>query len=117
MVERRVYGSRTKSGMTKKKNNVSARAYGVCALTSCTPDGVALHAGGVPGYRESHGCVHLPIALAKALYGVTDIGATVELRGTPPVDAVDAATTVAANDAGEAPATPPGVQLVSAHTP
>jgi len=82
-----------------------------------TWDGVALHAGGVPGYRESHGCVHLPIAFAKALYGVTDIGATVELRGTPPVDAVDTTTTVAANDADEAPATQPGVQLVSAHNP
>ncbi len=83
-----------------------------------TWDGVALHAGGVPGYRESHGCVHLPIAFAKALYGVTDIGATVELRGTPPVDAIDATTTtVASNDADEAPASQPGVQLVSAHTP
>ena len=83
-----------------------------------TWDGVALHAGGVPGYRESHGCVHLPIAFAKALYGVTDIGATVELRGAPPVDAVDpAATTIAANDADETPAAQPGVQLASAHTP
>ena len=82
-----------------------------------TWDGVALHAGGVPGYRESHGCVHLPIAFAKALYGVTDIGATVELRGTPPVDAVDAGETIASNDADEAPATQPGVQLVSAHNP
>src|SRR6185295_605219 len=25
-----------------------------------TWDGVALHAGGVPGYPTSHGCVHLP---------------------------------------------------------
>ena len=84
-----------------------------------TWDGVALHAGGVPGYRESHGCVHLPIAFAKALYGVTDIGATVELRGTPPVPADEtvAATTIASNDADEAPATQPGVQLVSAHNP
>ena len=82
-----------------------------------TWDGVALHAGGVPGYRESHGCVHLPIAFAKALYGVTDIGATVELRGTPPVDAVDAGETIASNDADEAPTTQPGVQLVSAHNP
>ena len=82
-----------------------------------TWDGVALHAGGVPGYRESHGCVHLPIAFAKALYGVTDIGATVELRGTPPVDAVDAGETIASNDSDEAPATQPGVQLVSAHNP
>ena len=82
-----------------------------------TWDGVALHAGGVPGYRESHGCVHLPVAFAKLLYGVTDIGATVELRGSPPADAVDAATTVAANDGDDTPRTPAGVQLASAHTP
>lgn len=85
-----------------------------------TWDGVALHAGGVPGYRESHGCVHLPIAFAKLLYGVTDIGATVELRGTPPTDDLDAtqaATTVAANDEGDAPVTPPNVHLASAHNP
>lgn len=82
-----------------------------------TWDGVALHAGGVPGYRESHGCVHLPVAFAKLLYGVTDIGATVELRGTPPADAMDATTTVAANDGDDAPHTPAGVQLASAHTP
>jgi hypothetical protein len=84
-----------------------------------TWDGVALHAGGVPGYRESHGCVHLPIAFAKALYGVTDIGATVELRGAAPAPADDAvaATTVAANDAGDAPAMPEHVQLASVHNP
>jgi len=81
-----------------------------------TWDGVALHAGGVPGYRESHGCVHLPVAFAKLLYGVTDIGATVELRGTPPGDAMDAATTVAANDGGDGQ-TPAGVQLASARNP
>ena len=83
-----------------------------------TWDGVALHAGGVPGYRESHGCVHLPIDFAKALYGVTDIGATVELRGTPPLDAVDTATTVASTDADDATSkTRPGVVLASLHTP
>ena len=84
-----------------------------------TWDGVALHAGGVPGHRESHGCVHLPIAFAKLLYGVTDIGATVELRGTPPTDSIDeaqAATTVASND-GDAPALQPNVHLASAHNP
>ena len=37
-----------------------------------TWDGVALHAGGLPGYPESHGCVHLPLAFSKLLFGVTD---------------------------------------------
>ena len=36
-----------------------------------TWDGVALHAGGLPGYPESHGCVHLPSRFAELLFGVT----------------------------------------------
>jgi hypothetical protein len=39
--------------------------------------GVALHAGQLPGYRASHGCIRLPAEFAKRLYGVTDLGATV----------------------------------------
>jgi hypothetical protein len=46
-----------------------------------TWDGVALHAGGLPGYPESHGCVHLPIGFAKALFGITALGATVVIEG------------------------------------
>ena len=33
-----------------------------------TWSGVALHAGGLPGYPESHGCVHLPLAFSKILF-------------------------------------------------
>ena len=39
--------------------------------------GVALHAGHLPGYPASHGCIRLPSAFAKKLYGVTSVGATV----------------------------------------
>jgi hypothetical protein len=39
-----------------------------------TWDGVALQAGGVPGYPSSHGCVHLPLAFAKLLFDVTTVG-------------------------------------------
>ena len=39
--------------------------------------GVAIHAGGLPGYPESHGCVHVPLDFAKKLYTVTDKGTTV----------------------------------------
>ena len=46
-----------------------------------TWDGVALHAGGLPGYPESHGCVHLPMGFAKALFGVTALGGTVVIEG------------------------------------
>jgi len=39
--------------------------------------GVALHAGGLPGYPESHGCVHLPSEFARLLYQVSQDGMTV----------------------------------------
>lgn len=42
-----------------------------------TWDGVALHAGGLPGYPESHGCVHLPYGFSRELFGFTTLGATV----------------------------------------
>jgi hypothetical protein len=42
-----------------------------------TWDGIALHAGSLPGYPASHGCVRLPKAFAKKLYGITQIGTPV----------------------------------------
>jgi hypothetical protein len=42
-----------------------------------TWDGVALHAGAIPGAPASHGCVRLPKTFAAKLYAVTDLGATV----------------------------------------
>lgn len=42
-----------------------------------TWDGVALHAGGLPGYPSSHGCVHLPSAFAALLFDVSPKGMTV----------------------------------------
>ncbi|MCA0909672.1 L,D-transpeptidase family protein [Qipengyuania gaetbuli] len=46
-----------------------------------TWDGVALHAGGLPGYPESHGCVHLPYKFAEQLFGSTSMGGTVIVQG------------------------------------
>lgn len=39
--------------------------------------GVALHAGRLPGYPASHGCIRLPLEFAKLLYDVTRLGMTV----------------------------------------
>jgi lipoprotein-anchoring transpeptidase ErfK/SrfK len=36
-----------------------------------TWSGIALHAGNLPGYPASHGCVRLPLEFARLLYGVT----------------------------------------------
>jgi hypothetical protein len=42
-----------------------------------TETGVALHAGHLPGYPASHGCIRLPWGFAKRLYGITDGGTRV----------------------------------------
>ncbi|MDF1657552.1 MAG: L,D-transpeptidase family protein [Verrucomicrobiales bacterium] len=39
--------------------------------------GVALHAGSLPGYPSSHGCIHLPYEFSKKLFEVTEMGGTV----------------------------------------
>jgi len=39
--------------------------------------GVAMHAGRIPGYPASHGCIRLPKGFAKRLYAVTTIGTPV----------------------------------------
>jgi hypothetical protein len=36
--------------------------------------GIALHAGMLPGYPASHGCVRLPAAFAQQLFQVTELG-------------------------------------------
>lgn len=39
--------------------------------------GIALHAGNLPGYPASHGCIRLPLGFAKLLYGISSLGMTV----------------------------------------
>jgi hypothetical protein len=46
-----------------------------------TWSGVALHAGVLPGYPASHGCIRLPHEFAVRLYGMTRIGARVVVTG------------------------------------
>ncbi len=55
-----------------------------------TWDGVALHAGGLPGYPSSHGCVHLPSKFAEDLFGESHLGMTVVIVNTKtaPADVV-----------------------------
>jgi hypothetical protein len=39
--------------------------------------GIALHAGNLPGYPASHGCVRLPLKFSALLFSVTQLGAAV----------------------------------------
>ena len=74
-----------------------------------TWDGVALHAGAIPGHPGSHGCVRLPKGFAKLLYGATRVGTVVTINGdSPMLDDETADTLAAMSNAQEA-----GVRKVS----
>ena len=42
-----------------------------------TWDGIALHAGRLPGFAASHGCIRLPPEFARRLFDVSELGMTV----------------------------------------
>ena len=46
-------------------------------MNRLTWSGIALHAGNLPGYPASHGCVRLPMQFSELLFGVTRLGMTV----------------------------------------
>ncbi len=50
-------------------------------MNRLTWDGVALHAGKLPGYPASHGCVRLPIDFSEKLFGITHVGTPVIIAG------------------------------------
>ena len=66
-----------------------------------TWDGVAIHAGNNPGFPASHGCIRVPLAFAKKLFAVTNVGTTVIVTddavdsSNPPQPAVDTETQAA----------------------
>ena len=80
-------GHRTPTGVftiLNKDKNHHSKTYGNAAMPyseRLTWDGVALHAGGLPGYPSSHGCVHLPSEFAHLLFGITHKGTTVVIAG------------------------------------
>ncbi len=46
-------------------------------MNRLTWSGIALHAGQLPGYPASHGCVRLPLEFSKLLFTVTHLGTPV----------------------------------------
>jgi hypothetical protein len=74
-----------------------------------TWSGVAMHAGNLPGYPASHGCIRMPMAFAKLLYAETTQGMTVVItdldevpRIAPSPDLLATEHTVMTEDAGDA---------------
>jgi hypothetical protein len=50
-------------------------------MNRLTWDGIALHAGNLPGYPASQGCVRLPLAFSEKLWTVTHLGTPVIVAG------------------------------------
>lgn len=57
--------------------------------------GVALHAGNLPGYPASHGCIRMPKGFAKLLYTTTSLGMAVVITAAPALPRVAATPGVA----------------------
>jgi hypothetical protein len=51
-------------------------------MNRLTWDGIALHAGNLPGYPASHGCIRLPLEFSALLFEVTHIGTPVIISGS-----------------------------------
>jgi hypothetical protein len=64
------------SVLEKDKHHLSSTYAGAPMpyMERLTWDGIALHAGKLPGYPASHGCVRLPLEFSRELYGVTHSG-------------------------------------------
>jgi len=64
----------------KHKSNIYNNAP-MPYMQRLTWDGVALHAGNLPGYPQSHGCVRMPMAFAQKLFKTTTMGGTIVVAG------------------------------------
>ncbi|MCZ8099347.1 MAG: L,D-transpeptidase [Burkholderiales bacterium] len=51
-------------------------------MNRLTWGGIALHAGKLPGYPASHGCIRLPMAFSEKLFDVTHMGTPVIISGS-----------------------------------
>ncbi|HET9574658.1 MAG TPA: L,D-transpeptidase family protein, partial [Methyloceanibacter sp.] len=57
-------------------------------MNRITWSGTALHAGVVPGYPASHGCIRLPYSFAPKLYDITSVGDNVVISRDRPAPAL-----------------------------
>jgi len=78
--------------LQKDKNHHSA-TYNEAPMPNMnrlTWSGIALHAGNLPGYPASHGCIRLPLAFSQLLFGITHVGTAVIIANaaTQPQDVV-----------------------------
>lgn len=72
--------------------------------------GIAMHAGHLPGYPASHGCIRFPTSFAKQLFAITRTGALVEVTN----QRIDLPSTLRFRAPPPAPAPLPPILTVSA---
>ena len=62
--------------LQKDKDHVSSTYKGAKMpfMERLTWSGIALHAGNLPGYPASHGCIRLPYEFARLLFTITHLG-------------------------------------------
>ena len=84
-------GTETPTGvftiLEKKKEHYSS-TYNNAPMPNMqrlTWKGIALHAGKLPGFPASHGCVRLPMQFSSLLFGATTKGMTVVITSVPVV--------------------------------
>lgn len=71
--------------------------------------GIAIHAGRLPGYPASHGCIRLPYGFARALFALTRAASTTVVVTNEPIRSDEQAVQIAFN--AESPRTNvPGTQ-------
>lgn len=84
-----------------------------------TWDGIALHAGHNPGRPASHGCIRLPLAFAKRLFELTQLGTLVSVQrgeispilALDPLILTDPGSTIVTFTPSAAPVQQPATQL------
>lgn len=82
-------GHRTPTGVftiLQKRRMHYSNLYGSAPMPNMqriTWSGVALHAGHLPGYPASHGCIRLPYSFSKKLFSMTNLGTRVIVTNLP----------------------------------
>lgn len=78
-------GHRTPTGVFKilqKDKHHKSSTYSNAPMPNMnrlTWSGIAIHAGNLPGYPASHGCIRVPMQFSELLFGITKLGMTVVL--------------------------------------
>jgi L,D-transpeptidase catalytic domain len=118
-------GHRTPTGvftiLEKERKHVSSIYKGAQMpnMERLTWTGIALHAGNLPGYPASHGCIRLPLKFSAQLYDVTHLGVVVIIADerTQPASVVHPGLLLSTVAAAEARALAQTVSKRAAHSP